>query len=213
MSVAPRRETVRGAFVLTLVATTALAVGCLPEPEPGATPTTTDAATSGATPTASSATPTATPDDSFAFPSDCEAAYTPEMFATLESTVPPLNDPGTTMTSTEVVAAIEVLSGAEQTIRCSWGPPSERGMATNVTVVTPAQAETITDALVNEGFSTEDLEGGTLHRLERETLTLDDEIIPLGETHYLRDDVWVSTRWITVNPDGYTEAIIASLWD
>ena len=211
MSVATGRTVVRGAFVLALAAVTAVATGCLPEPEPGATPTTTDAVATGtATPTP---TTTAAPEDSFAFPADCAAVYTPQMLTALEADVPPLNDPGTTMASTEVVAAIEILTGAEQTIRCSWGPPSERGMATNVTIVTSAQSQTIADALVNEGFSTEELDGGALHRIEREMLTLDDDIVTLGETHYLRDDVWVSTRWIDVNPDGYTQAIVASLWD
>ena len=43
-------------------------------------------------------------------------------------------------------------------------------------------------------------------------ITQDDALVVKGEVHYLRGDTWVSTRWINVDPDGYTEDIVASLW-
>ncbi|MDN3495540.1 hypothetical protein QL996_06345 [Planococcus sp. APC 4015] len=195
--------------LLALGVVALMTAACAPEPAPSAS------GSVSASPTASpSSSPSTTPapDESFGFPASCDDLYSPEMRATLEADVPPLNDAGTTMVSTENAEALEALGAATQTIRCSWGPPSERGLATNVTAVTAEQRESLATAFAQNGFSTEDVDGGTLHRIAQEVITLDDELVTKGEIHYLRDGVWVSTRWINVEPEGYTEDIIASLW-
>lgn len=195
--------------LLVLGVVALMTAACAPEPAPSTSASASTSPTS--TPSASpSATPT--PDESFGFPASCDDLYSPGMRAALEADVPPLNDAGTTMVSTENAEALEALGAAGQTIRCSWGPPSERGLATNVTVVSAEQSEALAASFAQNGFSTEDVDGGTLHRISQEVITLDDELVKKGEIHYLRDDVWVSTRWINVEPEGYTEDIIASLW-
>lgn len=201
----PRRIllSVAGLGVVALAAT-----GCLPESAPTST---TPAASPSSSPSEASPSPTPT-EVAFAFPASCDDFYSADMRALLDADVPPLNDPGTTMLSTENVDGLDILAAAGQTIRCSWGPPSERGMATNVTIVTADQSETLASSFVQSGFSEEEFDGGRLLRISGETLTLGDEIVEHGETHYLRDDVWISTRWINVAPDGYTEDIVTTLW-
>lgn len=196
--------------VLALGVVALVTAGCAPEPAPGPSgPSATAAPTSTSAPSSS---PTSTPEEGFALPASCDDLYSPAMRAVLDADVPPLNDPGTTMISTESAAALELLGSATQTVRCSWGPPSERGLATNVTVVTAEQRDALSAALAQEGFSTEEQDGGTLHRIEQEVITLDDELVKKGEIHFLRADGWVSTRWINVLPEGYTDDIVASLW-
>lgn len=202
------RVTAGAVFVAALAVIT---TACVPEP----------AATSTPSPTASAALPSPTPsatetiapgDDGMALPATCEDVYTPEMLATLQAEVAPLNDPGTTMSSTENATALEILASGTPTLRCSWGPPSERGMSTNITIVGADQAGAIADALTGSGFSATELAGGTLYEYSQEMVTQDDVLVELGETHYLRGDGWVATRWINVDPEGYTEAIVSTLW-
>ena len=40
-----------------------------------------------------------------------------------------------------------------------------------------------------------------------------DQLVSMGETHFLGDGGWVATRWINVDPPGYTEDIVATIWD
>lgn len=209
-----RRPLVRVSAVVSAIALAILTTGCQPEPGPtsSGSPSPSTSPTATTTP---SATPSVTGDPigDLVLPSACEAIYSPEMLATLEAEVPPLNDPGITMLSTQNVEAIEILSAAAETLRCTWGPPSERGIATNVTIVTAEQRDALFQAFEREGFAAEDLGEGTIHRIEQEMITQDDEIVRLGETHYIGGDGWISTRWINVAPEGYTEDIVRSLWD
>lgn len=198
-------------LTLALGVVALVTAGCAPEPSP------TTSRSGSAQPTnTSSASPSATSapdsDEALALPASCDALYSPAMRATLDADVPPLNDPATDLVSTENTLGLEILGSATETIRCSWGPPSERGLATNVTVITDEQRDELSAAFAQSGFSTEDLAGGTIHRIEQEMITQDDELVTKGEIHYLRGDGWVSTRWINVQPDGYTEDIVASLW-
>lgn len=208
---ASRRPLVRAAVTATAVVAllTALAA-CRPEPAPSPT------STGSAAPTASP-DPSATPapsrsGDALSLPATCDEVYTPEMLATLTADVAPLNDPGTTMVSTENVTGLEVLGSGAPTIRCTWGPPSERGIATNVTLVTGDQTEALGSAFAESGYAVTEFDDGTLYEIEQQTITQDDEIVTLGESHFLRAGVWVSTRWINVNPDGYTQAVVEAVW-
>jgi hypothetical protein len=198
----------RGVLVLVL-ASSMLFAGCSGGPQPAPTSTgdpTPDITTLGETPGASaSATPEPVADISI--PVSCEDIYSPEMLATLESENPPLNDPGVTMDSTEVVEALEVLASGPQTLRCSWGLPSSYGLATNVTIVDAAQAQTVLDSLPERGFACEDLADGTVCRMQQS-----DGENSFGESHYLRANGWVSTRWINFGPRGYTEDVVSTLW-
>lgn len=199
----------RSSIALVLVSVMALA-GCVASADP--TPTSTgdpspDVTTPAATP---SGKPSATAEASadISIPVRCEDIYSPEMLATLESENPPLNDPGVTMDSTEIVEALEVLASGPQTLRCSWGLPSSYGLATNVTIVDAAQSQTVIDSLPERGFACEDFRDGTVCRVQGS-----DGENSFGESHYLRANGWVSTRWINFGPQGYTEDVVATLWD
>lgn len=201
------------AGVAVLLVATALA-GCKPEPATTSTPTPTASATTPAptaTPTPEPTTPAASASD-IALPASCEQIFSPAMLATLNEQNPPLNDPGVTMSSSQVVVALELLDSGIPTIRCSWGQPGEYGLATNVSLIDAAQSAELLASLQSMGFECGELAEGTRCAVERETLTLDDQIVTLGETHYLRGNGWVSTAWINFSPEGYTDDIVATLW-
>ncbi len=206
----PRARVIAGAAAL--IVTAAALVGCQPEPaeSPTATPTATSTATP--TPTAEPTVEPTTPASDIALPASCEQIYSPAMLASLNEQNPPLNDPGVTMNSTQVVVALELLDSGIPSIRCSWGRPSESGLATNVSLLDADQSAELLAALQDMGFDCSELEGGTQCTLEREMLNLDDDIVHLGETHYLRGNGWVSTAWVNFAPDGYTRDIVATLW-
>lgn len=211
MAVAPPHRRRIVGFVAVAAIGILLLAGCRPEPDP--TPT----KSASATPTPSAATPTPTPTattgpDDIALPDDCAAIYSSTMMATLESSVPPLNDPGVTMGSSQIVDALELLDSGIPTIRCSWGLPSEFGLATNVSLVAPESAQQLAATLQGVGFGCDAVQGGTLCSLDRTTIDLDDNQVALGETHFFRGNAWISTAWIGGIPDGYTEDVAATLW-
>lgn len=191
------------------VAVAALALGlsgCAPEPRVEPTPE-----GSAASPSPSStASPSADPTPTTALPADCGEIYSADMRALLESEVPPLNDPGISMLSTQNATLLELLDTVP-TLRCTWGAPSEVGLATNVSVVDAGQAATVADALVAAGFGCDDADGATVCRIEQRGVTLEDTEYVRGETHALRGDLWVATGWLNISPEGYTEDILATL--
>ena len=189
-------------------------VGCQPEPVPGPSPSASASASASAT-----ASPTATPTPTESpraaaeidLPTACEQLYSATMLASLQQRGP-LNDPGVTMTSTQNVGALEILTSGIPTIRCTWGAPSETGLATNVSIVDAAQSAAIADALLNSGFACEPIDGGTVCRFEETVITQDDDQVVLTETHVLRGNAWISTATINFESVGYTEDIVATLW-
>ncbi|WP_461474051.1 hypothetical protein [Microbacterium sp. HJ5] len=207
-----RRATRAMAVAVVLIAAAATTVACQPEPE--AEPTGDSTPTIVATPTGTE-TPTPTPTATaaaFVVPEACEDIYSAAMLADLEEENPPLNDPGVTMVSTQDVDLLEIIEGGAPTIRCSWGQPSEFGLATNVTAVDADQATFVTEQLSAGGFGCEELGEGTVCRWEQKGVTLDDEEYTSGETHYVGGGAWVSTAWINFAPDGYTEDIVETIW-
>jgi hypothetical protein len=217
MSSASLRRAVLRLSVGVAAATLATSlVGCQPEPSPTASPGASTSAT--ATPSASasasaspSPTETAQADD-ITMPTACEQLYSPAMLTSLQGQAP-LNDPGVTMTSTQNVEALEILSSGVPTLRCSWGVPSETGLATNVSLVDAAQSAALATALTNAGFACGAREGGTVCTFEQTVVDReDDHIIALAETHVLRGNAWISTASIDFAPEGYTEDIVATLW-
>lgn len=146
-------------------------------------------------------------------PAACEGIYSAGMLSTLESGNPPLNDPGIAMFSTGIEAVYDVLVSGIPTLRCTWGVPSEIGLATNVSIIDAAQRESLEEILVANGLTCSDYEDGRMCRILIEYP--EDEFSPghtAGETHYLRGNGWVSTSWINFGPEGYTEDIVATLW-
>ncbi|MEV5072066.1 hypothetical protein MRBLMI12_003720 [Microbacterium sp. LMI12-1-1.1] len=201
--------------VVGCVALAALAVvvaGC--RPEPAATPSSSPSITVEEPTPAPSVSPVETeePQAGFQLPAACEEIYSAEMLAGLQSANPPLNDPGVTMLSTENADLLEIIHSGAPTLRCSWGQPSEYGLATNVTVIDGDQADAVLAALPAAGFGCEALGDGTVCRIEQKGVTLDDNEYTRGETHYVGDGGLVTTAWINFAPDGYTEDVVATLW-
>lgn len=201
-------------LVSAAAALTAIGVAlaaCAPEPPSAAeTPpasSSSPSASSSPTDTVPTATPTVSP---AALPTDCTALYSAGMLATLEAQVPPLNDPGVTMYSTEQAPLLELLETVP-TLRCSWGAPSEVGMSTNVSAVDGAQADAVLAALAAAGFGCETADATTICRIEQRGVSLDDVEYARGETHAVRGGLWVATSWINVDPEGYTDDILAAL--
>ena len=116
------------------------------------------------------------------------------------------------MTSTQVVPALEILTSGIPTIRCSWGVPSETGLATNVSIVDADQSAALLTGLIESGFACEAIDGGNVCLYAQTTLNLDDNVVELTEAHILRGNGWVSTATIDFAPEGYTEDILATLW-
>ncbi|MET0780434.1 MAG: hypothetical protein ABWZ16_02800 [Microbacterium sp.] len=185
-------------------------VGCRPEPAPSASPPP-SSSTSPSPSTSASPTETAQAGEDIALPTACEQLSSPAMLASLQERGP-LNDPGVTMTSTQNVGALEILTSGIPTIRCTWGAPGDTGLATNVSIVDEAQSAAVRDALIGAGFACEPIEGGTVCRSEQTMVDLDDDLVELTETHVLRGNAWVSTATINFEVEGYSEDIIVTLW-
>ncbi len=211
MPTALQRARILGVAAALSIATLALA-GCQPEPTPSASASPTATASAEPSPTATaSPTPTLGPDD-IALPADCDSIYSPAMRAALEAADPPLNDPGLTLGSSQIVEALELLDSGIPTLRCTWGVPSEQGLATNVSLIAQEQAQELVVAFQAVGFLCDPVANGTLCALERTTIDLDDNQVSLGESHFFRGNGWVSTSWVGFIVDGYTEDIAATLW-
>jgi len=206
-------------IVIGCVALTALATvvtGCRPEPAatPSASPSASPSATLEEPTPGPSVTPTETekPQADFAVPGACEQIYSAEMLARLQSANPPLNDPGVTLLSTQNADLLDIINGGAATLRCSWGQPSEYGLATNVTAIDDPQKDAVLAALQNAGFGCEALGGGTVCRIEQKGVSLDDKEYTRGETHYVGSGGLVTTAWVNFAPEGYSEDIVATLW-
>lgn len=145
-------------------------------------------------------------------PEDCGSLFDEDFIAEMESTGLPLNDPGITMTSTELTAGLTLLEN-EASLRCTWGVPSEVGLATTIALVTEAQA----DSIIAEA-EMEDFECSTVSWSEtRCTFVFRDDdadfgAVAHGEEHVLRGNAWIATRWLEVEIPGYTDDIVAKIW-
>jgi hypothetical protein len=183
-------------------------VGCAPEPQA----TTSDPPTASA-PSSMTATPspTATPvDEETALPDDCTKIYSAQMLSSLQQQNPPMNDPAVTMYATENAALLENFETLP-TLRCSWGPAGDTGLATNVTIVDAAQSDAVKNELAAAGFGCGDENGATVCRIEQRGVSLDDVPYTRGEIHAVRGNLWISTAWLNFTPEGYTEDILATL--
>jgi hypothetical protein len=197
-----------------LVAASVLFSACRPEPVPSPTAAEPSPSVTVAEPSPSPAptpTPTATA-VGFALPKACQDIYSATMLASLNAANPPLNDPGVTMNSTQNADALELLTSGIPTIRCSWGKPSEFGLATNVSVVDAAQSAAILSALRSAGFTCDQVWSGTRCVTEQKMVDQSDKEVTLGETHFLRGTGWVTTAWVNFAPAGYTQDVVTTLW-
>lgn len=197
----------RAGGLVAVAALVVLLTGCQPEPLP------TDEPTLEPSPTPSVSESLPVEPEEIALPADCGEVFSEGFTADLESANLPLNDPGLTMPSVYLTEAVDLLETLPS-LRCTWGTPSEVGIATTVALVTPAQASAlIAEAEANDftctAVTAEEtrcafaLEGG------------DDEFgtFRQGGEYVLRDNVWIATQWLNVEIPEYADHAVAMIWD
>lgn len=150
---------------------------------------------------------------SFQMPTACVDAYTPELFDQLDGAEGfPLNDPGMTLLSTEVVGALETLDETDA-MRCAWGVPSEIGVATTVAEIDEDQAEALRGAIDDDGrFECDDATPTTCSWSQE--LQSESGASASTQTHVFGAGGWVATNEINTGFEpAYSEAIRDTLWN
>lgn len=172
----------------------------------------------GVVTTAPGSAPATTPpatEAAHGIPTDCAEIYTRDWaseFAPLVLNPAWTLEPGSGvhLGSNDETAA-ELLT-ANAVITCTWATPnggSDRGLTTNVAAVSEAERAAMSAHFGANGYACyEELEGT---RCVIETAPSPDG--QSGESHFLRDDVWIATHWVNTGPDGYTHDIVAAIFD
>lgn len=158
--------------------------------------------------------PTVTAEAGQPHPSDCQELYSP---AIVEAFGDKVLNPGWTLApdsgvrhgsnDPELVAVID----AAEHLSCVWGSEaggSDSGLSTNLVWVSAEQNALVQGRLVALGMSCYDELGGV--RCVRSTTEGTDTF---GESHFLREGIWIATQYANAGPDGYTQDMIANVWD
>jgi len=196
----------------------ALAVGVF-WPRSDLTPAATEAArpTPSVTAPPGTPTPTPTPGSSAApgtpRPASCTDLYSPEMVAAFGSMVlnPAwMDDPGLGLRIGADDPVQQDIIDANDSLLCQWGMPegpSAAGVSTVVVWVDAEDSATIQAHLVDRGDTCFEQQGGL--RCTSESTT---EEGYSGESHFLRDGIWLATKYTNAGPVGYTLDIVNKLW-
>ncbi|MGW4929955.1 hypothetical protein ACWEOH_12445 [Agromyces sp. NPDC004153] len=179
------------------------------------TPTTAAASTSAPPTTAPAPEPPPEPAPAVvAIPSSCDAIYTRDWSADLAPRVlnPAwIDDPasGFKRWGSNDVGLVTMLEGTTQ-LECNWVPESGTGhvfLVTSVASLTPEQQGSTLDYLVTTGMDCYDQSGGTRCVVEG-----DEGGEAWGESHFVREGIWIATRWGGSGPTGYTQDIVTALF-
>jgi hypothetical protein len=188
----------------------------------------------GTTDAASTATPTATAPTSappsttapppepapqpapavVAIPASCDGIYTRDWSSDLAPRVlnPTwIDDPanGFTRWGSNDVGLVTMLEGTTK-LECNWVPESPGGhvfLVTSVATMTPEQQGSLLDYLATTGMDCYDEWAGTRCVVEG-----DEGGETWGESHFVREGVWIATRWGGSGPTGYTQDIVTALF-
>jgi hypothetical protein len=179
-------------------------------PSPGTV--TTDAATTP--PAAETEAPQAS-DTSVVIPASCADIYTRDWTADLAPRVlnPPwTSDPasGFKRYGSNDVGLVTVLEATTR-LECNWVPEGGAGhvfLITGVAELTLEQQGSTLDYLVGTDLGCYDELGGTRCVIEGEEGGEN-----WGESHFIRDGIWIATKWGGSGPSGYTHDIVAALFD
>jgi hypothetical protein len=93
---------------------------------------------------------------------------------------------------------------------CQWvmpEGPSGAGVSTTVAAVDAAQNATVEERLRDRGDSCFAERNG----LRCVTAGSNDEGY-FGESHFVRDGIWITTEYSNAGPEGYTLDIVTNLW-
>jgi hypothetical protein len=171
------------------------------------------------TPTASAApipVASAAPAPTGPRPATCEAVYSPTMLATLTDTgtlnpdwaEADVNKGVLFGTTDEQLTAL--IEGAEH-LTCVWGNSeggSGTGLTSNVVYVSAEQSESVHQRLLGDGMNCYEELGGI--RCVAESAAGAEGVA--GESHFLRDGIWLATHYVNAGPDGYTHDMVATIW-
>jgi hypothetical protein len=107
------------------------------------------------------------------------------------------------------VGLVTVLEATTR-LECNWVPESGAGhlfLVTGVAQLTPDQQGSTLDYLAESDMECYDELSGTRCVMEREEAGE-----TWGESHFLREGIWIATRWGGNGPDGYTHDIVAAIF-
>jgi hypothetical protein len=148
-------------------------------------------------------------------PADCTAIYTTDWSGTFAPDYS-LNPAWSTaegapaLSGTADATALPLLQETSQ-LTCGWlptdGGDGTVGLVTNVAVVDETQAAAAIAAYEAAGMDCYEESGGTRCVGEWEGVAG-----PAGESHFIREGLWIATRWDGPAVSGYTADIIAQLF-
>jgi hypothetical protein len=141
-------------------------------------------------------------------PASCESAYTPELLASLQATHPPLNDASMVDGTFSDIERLDNTIRAGNPLVCTWGVAGPIGIVTAVSRLTEEQSMAAQTAMQEGGFTCTPAGDAVTCVFSREG----DRGFVVGESHYLRGTIAVSTRWINASIEGYTEGMVAAIW-
>ncbi|TFC13969.1 hypothetical protein E3O19_11555 [Cryobacterium algoritolerans] len=173
-------------------------------PQPSRTPT----------PVALAAAPVPAATPAGPHPSKCGELYSPALVAAFGTAV--LNPAWAEAAGPEVRhgtedAELSKLIDTADKLTCIWGNPkggSDSRLTTNLVWVTAEQSAAVKARLAAAGMTCYAELGG----LRCVSETTGDAGALSGESHFLRDGIWLATHYVNSGPDGYTHDIIAHVW-
>jgi len=150
-------------------------------------------------------------------PASCDRIYSPAMMAAFGDLV--LNPSWTTAPGAQVTDGTDdpellAVIKADEHLSCRWvspAGPSGSGVVTNVVWVTPEQSAAVQARLGALGFECyEELNG--LRCITETTSDAGGSTEVSGQSHFLRDGIWLATRYVNAGPDGYTHDMVNTIW-
>ena len=145
-------------------------------------------------------------------PTDCSGLYTTDWAPVLAPLV--LNPAWTTAAgSGPWVATDSTLAGQLEVataLHCNWTSEaggSGQGVITNVASIATEKQGELTASIGSLGFTCYDELGG----LRCVTESTGDGTT-VGESHFIKDGIWIATKWIDVSPDGYTHDMVNTVF-
>lgn len=183
-----------GALNLSAPSSTSGSASERPRPEvvPGPVPVVTPAPSD-----APSATPSTSP-VAEGLPADCDALYSDAFKSALAADGAPNTAAGLAYRPT-TDSLLEPLLATPGSLRCSWGDPTSRGLLTTIASIGKTSAANVVTRLESLGAKCYAEFSGT-----RCVRTMSGTGGPRGESHLLRNGIWISTYWTAFSPDGYT---------
>lgn len=178
-----------------------------PTPSSTAAPSPAPTSGSGATAPGSTAAP-GTPR-----PASCDELYSPAMVDAFDPMVlnPAwLDDPELDMRIGEDDPVLQGVIDANDTLLCQWAMPegpSGAGVSTTVVWLDDEDSATVLAHLADRGDSCVEQQGG----MRCTTEGSNDEGY-FGESHFLRDGLWLATEYSNAGPEGYTLDMVDNLW-